>query len=410
MQSITFRFIIFRSTMLLSLLVLLGVPARADFQIDVAAGKHDRNGTPVIVPLPKGVAKDGVHAMIADDEKWQGGGYVQTIAGQQSLFFLANVEAGKTRRYTVREPTKPPLLKKGYLEASKGKKDITIIAGSTPALQYHHAPVDPPVEGKDLYTRSAFIHPVKTPAGVVVTNAFPAKHLHHYGIWFPWRDTTYDGQSVNFWEVGGGEGTVRTAGVEEVGDNYGIAWFRVKHEHVAKKVKGGPVVVLNETWDVRVYANSRGHLFDITSTQTCATDKPLTIDKKYYGGMGLRGADEWEDPKKVEFLTSEGKTRADGNFTAARWVEMHGKVGGKPVGIAVLSHPSNFRAPQKTRIHPKEPFLNFVPAQDEPFTIEPGKPYVSRYRYYVHDGEVNAKECERLWRDYAEPPVVKVVK
>lgn len=384
----------------------------ADPTIEVSAGKHDRRQTPVAVALEKGGAADGDY-LLMDGEKRIGRAVVQTIGGRATLFFLLDQKAGSTRRLRVAPDMTRAAARIAAIQCIKDDKNLTVKAGGKNILQYHHALVTPPDytprDKAELYTRSAFIHPVWTPGGTVITNAFPKKHLHHYGVWFPWRLTNYEGTQINFWEVGGGEGTIRCAGVEGHGSSDAVAWFRVKHEHVALKLKDSPRVLLNETWDVRVYPTDGHYLFDITSTHTCATDKPLTIEKMYYGGMGLRGADAWEDPNNVEFYTSDGKTRADGNFTAANWVEMHGQIDGKRVGVTVLSHPSNFRSPQKTRIHPKEPFLNFVPAQDEPFVIEPGKPYVSRYRYYVHDGELDVEACRRVWNDYAEPPVVKVV-
>jgi hypothetical protein len=122
--------------------------------------------------------------------------------------------------------------------------------------------------------------------------------------------------------------------------------------------------------------------------------------------MGFRGALAWEKKEGASFLSSEGKTRENGNGTAARWCTMTGQVGGAPKTIVFYGHPANFRAPQNMRLHPDEPFFCFCPAVPGDFTIEPGKPYVSRYRYSVHDGEVSQSEAERIWRDYAEPPEV----
>ena len=44
------------------------------------------------------------------------------------------------------------------------------------------------------------------------------------------------------------------------------------------------------------------------------------------------------------------------------------------------------------------------------FAIEPGRPFVSRYRIVVADGALEAAEMESLWLEYAEPPRVEVVK
>ena len=43
------------------------------------------------------------------------------------------------------------------------------------------------------------------------------------------------------------------------------------------------------------------------------------------------------------------------------------------------------------------------------FEIEPGKPFVSQYRYATYDGQPNSELTNRLWQDFAEPPTVNRV-
>jgi hypothetical protein len=79
-------------------------------------------------------------------------------------------------------------------------------------------------------------------------------------------------------------------------------------------------------------------------------------------------------------------------------------------GITGLDHPDNFRFPQPVRLCPTIPYFGFAPEVLGPFTIEVGKPFVSRYRFCVHNGEVDRALADRLWQDYAHPPVVMVTK
>jgi hypothetical protein len=60
------------------------------------------------------------------------------------------------------------------------------------------------------------------------------------------------------------------------------------------------------------------------------------------------------------------------------------------------------------RLHPTEPFFNFAPQQAGDMEIKPGEKYVSRYRFVVHDGPADRAELDRLWNDYAHPPIVTV--
>ena len=87
---------------------------------------------------------------------------------------------------------------------------------------------------------------------------------------------------------------------------------------------------------------------------------------------------------------------------------MGGPVDNQETGIAVLCHPSNFRAPQPFRAHPSEPFLCLAPSQLGDWEIKPGEDYISRYRFVVRDGEPDKDEFNRQWNDYAHPPQVTV--
>jgi hypothetical protein len=146
------------------------------------------------------------------------------------------------------------------------------------------------------------------------------------------------------------------------------------------------------------------------------------MNQYHYGGFGLRGSREWFDPQvrgtnppepsrggRSDFLTSEGKTRRNGNHTRPRWVDLSGEVDGSLAGVAVLDHPGNFRFPQPVRLHPNKPYFCFAPMVEGAFAIAPGQPYRSRYRLITHDGSPDPVLIDRLWHDYAEPPEVKLV-
>jgi hypothetical protein len=109
-------------------------------------------------------------------------------------------------------------------------------------------------------------------------------------------------------------------------------------------------------------------------------------------------------------LTSEGKTRADGNETQGRWCLVSGRMGDQRAGVLILSHPQNFRHPEPLRLNPQQPQICFAPSQEGDWTIEPGKDYVWRYRFSVHDGDLKAGEADRLWADFGDPPVVRAEK
>jgi hypothetical protein len=294
------------------------------------------------------------------------------------------------------------------------KKDgvITVRAGERVVLRYRGEPGGMPAGFEPEFLRGGYISEVYTPSGVLVSDDYPPDHKHHHGIWSPWTKTKFEGRDVDFWNMGQKKGTVEPVSFGETWSKDGAAGFRARHRMVDLTAPGGRKAAVDEQWDVTVRAPATGaggrpaHVFDLVITQTCAGDSPLELPKYHYGGLGFRGHRQWYGEDNCRFLTSEGKTRENGNETRAKWCHVGGDVDGregKPsaAGIAILCHPDNFRFPQPVRLHPKEPFFCYAPSQLGDWKIEPGKPYVARYRFVVQDGPPDAKEIERMWEEYA---------
>jgi len=389
--------------------------------LEVSAGKQMRKDTPVAVRLPKQFKGFKQIRLASDGDK--NAVPVQLIPGTnpQLTWIIKNpLKAGQTRRYTlsvsILTPPDAPAKKKitpGRPWVSDDGKHLTVGVAETKILRYSTAVMPSPVKDQPYYKRSGFIHPIYSPAGAVLTDDFPPDHLHQHGVMFPWTNTTFEGRKVDFWNQKAQQGTVKHhKTVSMIKDGKVFAGFTAELHHINLNAPGGARTALSETWTVRVYNLTDHFLFDIESIQTCASKSPLTINKYHYGGMAIRGKRSWVNGDG-DFTTSEAKTRKQGNHTRPNWCDIHGKVAGKDTdghaGVAILNHPDNFRFPQPVRLHPKMPYFCFAPMVLGPFEIEPGKPYVSRYRFYVHSGKVDPAEADRLWRDFAEPPTVRVL-
>lgn len=381
------------------------------YTLIVEAGEHDRIGTAVSVPHTFSLGAGRSPALFEVAEGKRQAVPVQVEAGDPPrLWWImpGTTPAGSKRTYQLVGVESPPPAK-APISAVTDDKATTFSLGDKVILRYNHAVVNPPDGVEALFARSGYIHPLRSPAGKLLTNDFPKQHLHHHGVWFPWTETRFEDQPVDFWNSGKGEGRVEFVKYDAHGSGPVFAYFTAQHRHVALKTQPAPKTVLHETWRLRVFALDALYLFDLDSTQTCAGDSPLKLLEYRYGGIGYRGSDQWEgEGDKCRFLTSAGKTRDDGHATRADWCAVWQKVDGQPAGIVILGHPSNFRSPQPMRIHPSEPFLNFAPPQAGDFSIEPGKPYVSKYRFVLFDGEPNVKRITQLWHDYADPPKVRV--
>jgi len=226
---------------------------------------------------------------------------------------------------------------------------------------------------------------------------------------FAWVKATFEGRAVDFWNSKKEEGEIGHVALESVVSGPVLAGFTARLEHRDRTAPGGPKPVLNETWDVRVYRRSEGFLFDLHSVQACAGSSRLVLSKNIYGGLCVRGNSAWLERDQGDFLTSEGQTREDGNHTRPNWVDLWGKLDGHPSGITSFCHPENFRAPQPVRLHPTKPYLCWSPCVLDDFAIEPGQPYTSRYRFFVHADKLDMAVARRLWSDYSQPVKVSVV-
>lgn len=308
---------------------------------------------------------------------------------------------------------------------------IEVTVAGKPLLTYNKATLTGPEGTEPHFARSGHIHPVHTPSGRMVSGDFPHDHLHQHALFFAWTRCEFEGQPLEFWNQKLKKGRIRHDEVlsAESGEESGGFSVRLVYEDIADP--DNPRPVLHEVWTIVVHDESEGHFrFDLTSEQTCATDSPLLINEYHYGGMAMRGNNAWIDTelndklktwrreqkknpdlpapdheRLSDFLTSEGKTARDGNHTRPKWVSLHGKVDGEPAGIAVLGHPGNFRFPQPVRLHPSMPYFCYAPMVLGEFKIEPGKPYVSRYRYVVHDGAPDAGAIDAEWGRYRDQAV-----
>jgi len=400
----------------LSVMILSGAAWCAEplATITVEAGPYARVDTPVSVPLAT-VPEAAANVPLS----------LQEVRGSDRFIVPAQIEHGTVPRlHWIIKGTLPAGQSRTYelvvrnvvasrqVRAIEGAKDLTLQVGDAQVMRYHHATVPPPAGQSELYNRSAFIHPLWSPAGTVLTNIHPKDHIHHMGIWMPWTHAEFEGKPVDFWNLNKGEGTVRF--VRYLGTTTGPIYggFRSEHHHVVLKTDAGEKVVLDEVWDVRVY-NVGGPdkgcwLIDFTSTQRNIADSPLKQVKYRYGGLGYRGAAEWDEANSA-YLTSEGKDRKNGHATRARWCDMAGSIDGKWEGITMYSHPKNFQHPEPMRIWPEgQVFFNFCPSQAQDWEMKPGEDHVFQYRWYVHEGKPDVDTIERIWHDYAEPPQVNV--
>ena len=290
--------------------------------------------------------------------------------------------------------------------AVEGEK-LVVKSGSVDLVSYQKQPMSNP-KGGDKFAGSNFIHPLKTPSGFCLTDLQPGDHLHHFGLWWPWKYLKAEGRKVLYWERQKGEGVIKAQGASKTDCKNG-ACFTAESHYIDKTAPSGPKVILKETLKAKVSAlvksPAKGYFLDMTITQTPAIDSEVEVVKYRYSGFSIRGSEKW-DKDNSKLLTSEGKDRQHSNFTKANWALAEGDTGsGKKAGFIMMSHPENPNTPQllrtwNNRMHNGATFANFNPVQKEPLIYKPGKKYTQKYRLFVYDGKVTKSQADKLWKDY----------
>ncbi|MEW6743756.1 MAG: PmoA family protein [Planctomycetota bacterium] len=389
------------------------VPAHAPLAvITVQAAAHPSRETPVsapldgvLVPLDRGLCL----VEVRDDERLPVSSQIEPGAHPRLWWVLSGLaECGERRVFELvpGDRTDPP-----HVTVARDPATLRILHQGDGVLAYQHAVMPPPAGASPRFARSGFIHPLYSPAGEVLTRIHPPDHVHHLGLWNPWPHTRFEGREVDFWNLDKGQGTVRFVRFVSIIEGPVFGGFRALHDHVDLTASEGEKTALSEVWDVRVWSagGSRAGLYlvDLVSTLACATSSPVRLLQYRYGGLGFRAAASFDEG---DYLTSEGKRRADGQGTRARWCLVGGPTAKGPAGVLFMSHPHNHEHPEPMRIWSDQRaiFFGFCPVQAGDWQLEPGKEYVLRYRLCIYGGALEPAQAEQLWEDWTEPPLVEV--
>jgi hypothetical protein len=399
----------------LSLLVFFSLGAlptlgAASYRVTVTAGETDRQHTIVTFALP--AEARGLNSLIAADGRRTP---LQVDAEGRGAFILERLDKGAIAAFELTKSIEKIAV--ASVTSQQAGDVLKFSFGSVPLAHYQMRPSDvPSPDVPEHYRHGAYLHPVFSPAGKLVTGDYPPDHRHQRGIWFSWTKTEFEGRHPDFWNMGKDKDGKFTGEIRF--DRLVLNWNGPVHggfesRHIWLDHTGGTgKPVLNESWRVTFYRPLGGrqpvHVIDFSSSQQCASKEALRLPKYHYGGLGMRGNAAWDPVDQVRMLTSNGDDRLKGDSTKARWVHLGGSVDGAPAGIAVLIHPANFRFPQPLRLNPKNPQLCVAPSQDGDWEIKPGDNYISQYRFIIADAEADEAGVERCWRDYANPPGVKL--
>ena len=258
-----------------------------------------------------------------------------------------------------------------------------------------------------------FLWPVIGPDGAEMTRAYPMEkregerhdHPHHRSLWFGHQgvagfDTWHEPLSGRRTKLGA---TVHREFVTVKGGETAVIVTR--NEYVGN---GKKLLADTRTHTFRVANGQRIIDVDITFT---AEHGDCNLSDKKDAGFSVRVATSMDvDSKKGgRVINSNGITDKAAWGKRAEWVDYHGPVNGKTVGVAILNHPTSFRHPTPWHVRTyglftANPFglRSLGQGKDSGFTVKKGKTITLRHRVIFHNGDEKAAKIAEAYKAYAK--------
>ena len=279
--------------------------------------------------------------------------------------------------------------------------------GETSLASWQSKPLAHP-KGGEKFAGSAFLHSLKTPSGFEWCAIQPDDHLHHFGLWWPWKFIEVGGEKFNTWEIQEGQGAHRAVSVQSQSSKGGALQWSLNNRTFIRKPGIEDRAVIDEKATVGISVSGDMEIVDIEIQQK-PLDQPVTIVDYRYSGFSWRGPLVWNKDNST-MVTSEGKNRDEANGTQARWVVVSGPSPKGKASVLMMSAASaRAGTAEKLRVWDSKnlngmPFVNFNPVMEKALPLDGKHPAVSqrKYRVIAADHVIDPAAAEVEWKKWIE--------
>ena len=270
---------------------------------------------------------------------------------------------------------------------------MVVKAGDKEVLRYQ---LKAPADAKLPVESGAYLHPVTTPSGVVVTDVAPKDHPHHRGIFLAWVEM-HGKKDADFWGWGEHAPTkgrrIVNRGSTPAPSFRGTGW-NASNEWVADGEQGLQEIVMGT-----VIPDAAAKAYVIDLVYHLRAPEEVTLSRWAFSGFCVRtrgdGVLTAYSPAGEVKLPNPSHVKPESDWPDAAWYGYTLKFDdGKVAGVAVDNHPDN--PPTLWHNHRDVRMLNPCVVAPAEVKLKPKEPFVLRYRVVVHDGETPAKELDRL--------------
>lgn len=225
--------------------------------------------------------------------------------------------------------------------------------------------------------RACYVHPLWTPAGVVVTDDFPRDHYHHRGVFWAWPRVTAAGQTLDLWTIRGlhqrfvrwlRRDTDQASATLEVENG----WFAGERKIATERVR---IVAHRATGRARTL-EFRLVIEALEALELAGEPAQL----KGYGGFSIRFA-----PRSQTIIrTDSGIEKQDSDMARHPWAELEGDFSGRRAAVRIEIDPSHPGYPNGWCLR-HYGFLGVNYPGLESLRLEQGAQLVLSYRVTVSD-------------------------
>lgn len=270
----------------------------------------------------------------------------------------------------------------------------------------------------NLYTKTGirpFLMPIIGPNYKSVTREYPLKeveggttdHIHHRSLLTAWGDINgYDNWSEH---KNAAHQVVQDVKIAEACSalthlKLEILWTGEKEDES----------VMDEERDIYIYnlLGSGESVIDFRLKFTASYCDVHFNDTKEAGLISVRVADSMRGKVGGKIANAKGKKKEIRCWgRKAAWCDYSGEVDGDMVGITVMDHPSNAGFPSRWHVREyglmganpwaQKCFKFILPEKSH--TIKKGEDLVLNYRVYVHCGDAEVSEIDRVYNDFVNP-------
>ena len=250
------------------------------------------------------------------------------------------------------------------------------------------------------YERCNYIHPLWGIDGAVLTEDFPADHLHHRGIFWAWHQLLVDGKSIgDGWALENFKQEIINVNFESLKD--GSVLLKTQLEWKSNKLnpEGKEVAFLLENTSMTIHKMKKNYRKIDFEINLLALVNNLKIggsdNEKGYGGFSARIV----LPDDVEFSGPLGEiTPLKTAVKSDGFVNISGSIGkdGSNFGIILVDHPQNPMYPQSWILRKSKSMQNAVFPGRDPIAISVKNPLILKYSILVYSGELSNEKIKEI--------------